>query len=168
MDLHAFADSRKTDLQNFQTQYEGLKSQYSMTITAAIQEADPASQNTLIQKVLTMNQNMSDAIRGIITKLSQGTTEIDTATVDQLTLDLIKYQQDYQNLKDSMDKLQTLKMIEATTNSRLQSAVSAYNIYLFALCILCLSVIMLAIRASWTTNVVKEVTGGFKRMASGR
>lgn len=168
MDIRAFDDSRKTDLQNFQTEYEGLKTQYSATIAAAIQESQPAAQNTLIQKVLSLNQNMTNAIRGIITKLSQGTSEIDTATVEQLTVDLIKYQQDYQNLKDSMDKLQTLKMIDATTSKKLISAVSAYNIYLFALCILCLSVIMLAIRASWSTNVVKEVTGGFKRMASGR
>jgi len=168
MDLRAFADSRKTDLQNFQTQYTALKTKYSTTISAAIQEPDPAAQNTLIQKVLSINQNMTDEIRGIVTKLSQGTTEIDTATLDELTADLIKYQQDYQTLKQSMDKLQTLKMIEATTTNKLKSAVSFYNIYLVALCVLCLAVIMLAIRASWTTNVVKEVTGGFRKIVGSR
>jgi len=168
MDIQVFDDSRKTDLQNFQTQYDSLKAQYSSTITAAIREPDPAAQNTLIQKVLTLNQNMSDAIRDIVGKLNKGTSDIDTATVDQLTADLIKYQQDYQTLKQSMDKLQTLKMIEATTSSKLMSAISAYNIYLVALCILCLSVIMLAIRASWSTNIVKEVTGGFRKIVGSR
>lgn len=168
MDLQVFDDTRKTDLQNFQTQYSALKTQYSTSISAAIQETDPAAQNTLIQKVLTLNQNMSDAIRGIVTKLNQGTSEIDTATVDQLTADLIKYQQDYQTLKQSMDKLQTLKMISATTTDKLMSAVSAYNIYLVALCILSLSVIMLAIRASWSTNIVKEVTGGLRKIVGSR
>jgi hypothetical protein len=164
MDLLAFTDSRRTDLQNFQTEYDGLKTQYSTTISAAIQEPDPAAQNTLIQKVLTLNQNMSAAIRDIIGKLNKGTSEVDTATVDKLTADLIKYHQDYQTLQQSMDKLQTLKMMEATTSNKLISAVSAYNIYLVALCILCLSVIMLAIRASWTTNIVKGVTGGFRKI----
>jgi SMC interacting uncharacterized protein involved in chromosome segregation len=162
--MQAFVDSRKTDLQNFQTQYDSLKTQYSTAISAAIQEADPASQNTLIQKVLTVNQNLTEAIRGIITKLNQGTDQIDTATLDGLTADLIKYQQDYQNLKTSIDKLQTLKMIEATTTKKLDAAIWAYNIYLAALCILCLVIIMLAIRASWTTNVVKGLTGGFKSL----
>jgi hypothetical protein len=161
--MQAFEDSRKTDLQNFQTQYESLKSQYSTTISAAIQEPDPAAQNALIQKVLSINQNLTDAIRSIISKLQQGTDKIDTATLEQLTADLIKYQKDYQSLKDSIDKLQTLKMIQATTTTKLNAAIWSYNIYLAVLCILCLVVIMMAIRASWTTNVVKEVTGGFKR-----
>lgn len=166
--MQAFEDSRKTDLHNFQTQYESLKSQYSTAIAAAIQETNPTSQNAMIQKVLALNQNLTETIRTIITKLNQGTNEIDTATVNSLTADLIKYQQEYQNLKTSIDKLQTLKMIQATTTKKLNAAVWSYNIYLIALCLLCLVVIMMAIRASWTTNVAKEVTGGFKKLAGGR
>jgi hypothetical protein len=166
--MQAFEDSRNTDLQNFQTQYAALKTQYSTAISAAIQEKDPAAQNNLIQQVLTVNQNLTEAIRGIITKLNQGTDKIDTATLDSLTADLIKYQQDYQNLKTSIDKLQTLKMIQATATKKLDAAIWSYNVYLAALCILCLVIIMLAIRASWTTSVVKEVTGGFKRLVGGR
>jgi DNA repair exonuclease SbcCD ATPase subunit len=166
--MQAFEDSRKTDLQNFQTQYDSLKTQYSTAIYAAIQETDTASQNNLIQQVLAINQNLTDSIRGIITQLSQGTDQIDTATLESLTTDLIKYQQDYQNLKTSIDKLQTLKMIQATATKKLDAAIWAYNIYLSALTILCLVIIMLAIRASWTTNVVKQVTGGFKTLVGGR
>jgi len=166
--MQAFEDSRNTDLQNFQTQYATLKTEYSTAISAAIQETSPASQNTLIQQVLTVNQNLTDAIRGIITKLNQGTDQIDTATLDGLTADLIKYQQDYQNLKSSIDQLQTLKMIQATATKKLDAAIWSYNVYLAALCILCLVIIMLAIRASWTTNVIKQVTGGFKTLVGGR
>jgi hypothetical protein len=165
MDIQLFDDARKTDLQNFQTQYTALKTQYSTTISAAIQEQNPASQNTLIEKVLATNKNLSEAIRGILTSLNKGTTEIDTVTVDKLTADLIRYQKDYQTLKSSMDKLQTLKMIQATTSGNLSDAISAYNVYIIALCILCLVVIMLAVRASWTTNIVEEVTGGVRRFA---
>jgi hypothetical protein len=168
MDIQAFDDSRKTDLQNFQTQYTNLKTQYSAAISAAIQEQDPASQNTLIEKVLTINQNMTDQIRNILAILNKRTTTIDTTTVDALTLDLIKYQKDYQTMKQSMDKLQTLKMIQATTSGSLSYAVSSYNIYLIALCVLCLVVIMLAIRASWTTSLVSSVTGMLTKTGSGR
>jgi len=166
--MQAFEDSRNTDLQNFQKQYATLKTEYSTAISAAIQETSPASQNTLIQKVLTTNQKLTEAIRGIITKLNQGTDQIDNATLDGLTADLIKYQQDYQNLKSSIDQLQTLKMIQATATKKLDAAIWSYNVYLAALCILCLVIIMLAIRASWTTNVIKQVTGGFKTLVGGR
>ena len=166
--MQAFEDSRKTDLQNFQAQYAALKAQYSTAIAAAIRENDPASQNTLIEKVLTVNQNLTSAIRGIITKLNQGTDQIDSATMDSLAADLIKYQQDYQALKTSIDKLQTLKMIQATTTNKLNAAIWAYNVYLIALCVLCLVVIMMAIRTSWTTSVVKSITGGFKTLGGGR
>jgi|CryBogDrversion2_10_1035300.scaffolds.fasta_scaffold00148_5 hypothetical protein len=166
--MQAFEDSRNTDLQNFQKQYAALKAQYSTAISAAIQENDPASQNNLIQQVLTVNQNLTDAIRNIITKLNQGTDQIDSATMDTLTADLIKYQQDYQNLKNSIDKLKTLKMIQATITNKLNAAMWSYTVYLIALCILCLVIILLAIRASWTTSVVKQVTGGFKSLVGGR
>jgi hypothetical protein len=162
--MQAFEDSRKTDLQNFQTQYASLKAQYATAISAAIQENDPATQNNLIEKVLTVNQNLTGAIRGIIIQLSQGTDQIDTATMDSLTADLIKYQQDYQSLKTSIDKLKTLKMIQATITNKLNAAIWSYTMYLAALCLLCLVIIMLAIRASWTTNVVKGLTGGFKSL----
>lgn len=168
MDLLAFHDTRRTDLQNFQTHYAELKTQYSTAVSAAIQESDPASQNGLIEKVLSLNQNMTEQIRGILGILSKGTTEIDTATMDSLTEDLVKYQRQYADLKKSMDKLQTLKMIQATTQSNLAMAMTAYNVYLFALCILCLAVIMLAIRAAWTTSLATTVKQGLTQAVGGR
>jgi hypothetical protein len=168
MDLVAFQDSRQTDLQNFQTQYAQLKSQYSTAVTAAIQEPDTTAQNNLIQRVLALNQNMTEQIRGILGILSKGTTDIDTATMDSLTEDLIKYQRQYSDLKKSMDKLQTLKMIQTTTQSNLAMAMTTYNIYLVALCILCLAVIMLGIRAAWTTSLVTTVKDGITQAVGGR
>jgi beta-lactamase class A len=168
MDLVAFQDSRQTDLQNFQTQYAQLKSEYSTAVTAAIQEPDTTAQNNLIQRVLALNQNMTEQIRGILGILGKGTTDIDTATMNSLTEDLVKYQRQYGDLKQSMDKLQTLKMIQTTTQSNLAMAMTAYNVYLFALCILCLAVIMLAIRAAWTTSLVSTVQQGITQAAGGR
>jgi hypothetical protein len=168
MDLVAFHDSRQTDLQNFQTHYAELKSQYSTAVAAAIQEPDTTAQNNLIQRVLTLNQNMTEQIRGIIGILGKGTTDIDTATMDSLTADLIKYQRQYSDLNKSMDKLQTLKMIQTTTQSNLAMAMTTYNVYLIALCVLCLAVIMLAIRAAWTTSLVTTVKQGITQAVGGR
>ena len=168
MDLLAFHDTRQTDLQNFQTHYSQLKTEYSTAISAAIQEPDPASQNALIQKVLSLNQNMTGEIRNILGILSRGTAEIDTATMDSLTADLVKYQKQYDDMKKSMDKLQTLKMIQATTQSNLAIAMTSYTVYLVALCILCLAVIMLAIRAAWTTSLATTVKQGITQAVGGR
>lgn len=157
MDLQAFDDARKTDLQNFEKKYASLKTQYSASISAAIREQNAASQNKLITKVLRINQTMTDEIHKIISLLSKGTDTINTATVEKLKRDLMKYQKDYTNLKKSMDILRTLKMIEGTTSQRLASAITTYNVYIVVLFILCLIVVMMAIRAAWTTSLPRRI-----------
>jgi hypothetical protein len=157
MDIQAFDDARKTDLQNFQTKYASLKQRYSVAISAAIQEQDASSQSKLVQTVLDLNVAMTSAITDIIKKLNEGTGEIDTVTLDKLTNDLNQYRQEYVNLKKSMDILRTLKMIEGTTSSRLAKAIATYNIYLSVLFILCLIVVTLAIRAAWTTSLPQRI-----------
>ena len=168
MDIHAFDDARKTDLQNFQTKYASLKQRYSVSIAAAIQERDPTSQSKLVEKVLDLNQAMTSAITEIIKKLNDGTGEIDTATLDKLTKDLNQYQQEYVNLKKSMDILRTLKMIQGTTSNRLANAVATYHIYLSVLFILCLIVVMLAIRAAWTTSLPQQIVNTVTRTGGRR
>lgn len=157
MDLQAFDDARKTDLQNFEKKYASLKTQYATTISAAIREQNAASQNKLITKVLKINQTMTEEIHKIISLLSKGTDTINTATVEKLKQDLIKYQKDYTNLKKSMDVLRTLKMIQGTTSRRLATAITTYNVYLVVLFILCLIVVMMAIRAAWTTSLPRRI-----------
>jgi hypothetical protein len=168
MDINAFDDARKTDLQNFQTRYSNLKQRYSVAINAAIQEQDPASQSKLVQDVLDLNVAMTSAISDIIKKLNEGTGEIDTSTLNKLTGELNKYRQEYVNLKKSMDILRTLKMIEGTTSTRLARAIATYNIYLSVLFILCLIVVTLAIRAAWTTSLPQSIVNTVTRTGGRR
>jgi hypothetical protein len=168
MDINAFDDARKTDLQNFQTKYANLKQRYSVAINAAIQEQDPASQSKLVQDVLDLNVAMTSAISDIIKKLNEGTGEIDTSTLNKLTGELNKYRQEYVNLKKSMDILRTLKMIEGTTSTRLARAIATYNIYLSVLFILCLIVVTLAIRAAWTTSLPQSIVNTVTRTGGRR
>ena len=157
MDVHAFQESRKAQLDDFMAEYGKLKTQYNAAISAAISQRDTSAQKTQIQTVLDTNAALSELVKNIIGALTAGTSEIDTATLDQLTADLIKYQKDYEELQNSTDQVKTLKMIQATTSSDLQNALTMYNWYLIALCFLCLVVIMLAIRAAWTTSIFTSI-----------
>lgn len=157
MDVQAFQESRKAQLDDFMTEYGKLKTQYNAAISAAISQRDTSAQQTQIQKVLDTNAALSDLVKNIIAAMTAGTSAIDTTTLNQLTADLIKYQKDYQDLQNSTDQVQTLKMIQATTSSDLQNALTMYNWYLIALCFLCLVVIMLAIRAAWTTSIFTSI-----------
>lgn len=157
MDVQAFQESRKAQLDDFMAEYGKLKTQYNAAISAAISQRDTTAQKTQIQTVLDTNAALSELVKNIIGALTAGTSEIDTATLDQLTADLIKYQKDYEELQNSTDQVKTLKMIQATTNSDLQNALTMYNWYLIALCFLCLVVIMLAIRAAWTTSIFTSI-----------
>jgi|UniRef100_A0A6C0AI99 hypothetical protein len=153
MDIKAFQDSRQAELDAFLANYATLKTKYSAALSAAIGERDSGQQVILVQKVLDANTQLTAAVRTILGSLSSSTSDIDTATLNQLTADLVKYQQDFLTLQQSTDKLQTLKMIQNTTQSDLQRALTLYNVYILALCILCVIVIILAIRAAWTGGI---------------
>jgi len=161
MDIQSFDDARSTDLQNFQTKYSGLKAQYSTALTAAIQEPDPASQSNHVQKILVINQNLVNSIQSILSILNDGTKDLDTATIDSLRKDLVKYQQEYAALQQSKDILITLQRIQATTKGDLTTATTAYNVYLFVLCLMVLIVVFLAIRTSLMTSSRNSVSRGF-------
>ena len=153
MDIKLFQDTRKAELDAFLKKYSDLKTKYSAALSAAIAERDGAKQAVLVQNVLDANTQISAAVRDILSSLSSSDSNIDTATLNQLTADLVKYQQDFLKLQQSTDKLQTLQMIQSTTESDLQRAITIYNVYIAALCILCLIVIILAIRAAWTVGI---------------
>ena len=124
MDIKAFQDSRQAELDAFLANYATLKTKYSAALSAAIGERDSGQQVILVQKVLDANTQLTAAVRTILGSLSSSTSDIDTATLNQLTADLVKYQQDFLTLQQSTDKLQTLKMIQNTTQSDLQRALT--------------------------------------------
>jgi translation initiation factor 2B subunit (eIF-2B alpha/beta/delta family) len=161
MEIQAFQESRKAQLDDFMKQYEDLKTKYSASISAAIAERNVSAQQTLIQKVLDTNNSLSTLVKNIIGALTAGDSSVDTKTLNQLTADLIKYQQEYKELLQTNDQLQTLKMLQATSSGDLQTAVMMYNWYLIALGILCVVVVVLAIRAAWTTSLFTSVTKTF-------
>jgi hypothetical protein len=157
MDIKQFQDSRTAKLAEFQKSYNFLKTQYSSTLLAAIQETDPAAQQQLISTVLTANSELSNSIREIIGDLSKGDTTFDPTTINDLTADLIEYQKQYTEITKRKDKLQTMKLIYASNRDKLETATNMYNIYLGSLILLIFVIIFLIIRTSWTGSIVSTV-----------
>jgi hypothetical protein len=154
MDIKAFTDSRNSQLSDFQKQYTYLKSEYSSAVLSAIQETDPEKQQILISRILSVNQELSTQLKEILGVLNKGSDSFNSKTLSNLTADLINYQKEFQEMQDSSDQVATLKRIHATNSSNLGTALSTYNIYLGVLIFLCVIVVFLVIRASWTQSIV--------------
>jgi hypothetical protein len=143
MDVKKFQDLRNTKLSNFEKQYTSLKTQYSAALAAAINEPDLTKREPLVLKVLSINSEMSAAVKDIMSSINEGTEKFDPKTLTDLTNDLIQYQKEYNEISESKDKLQTLKIIQNTTNDNLSNAEWMYNFYLFGLIALIFFVIYL-------------------------
>lgn len=157
MEIKQFQTARDTKLAEFQKEYNFLKTQYSSTLLAAIQEPDPASQQKLVSTVLQLNTELSNQVRSILTDLNQGSDSFDPKTLDDLTNDLIEYQKQYQEIQNNKDKLQTLKQIYATNKEKLKETTLMYNIYLGALILLTFLVIIYVMRTSSVSNTVSSI-----------
>uniref|UniRef100_A0A6C0F3V8 Uncharacterized protein n=1 Tax=viral metagenome TaxID=1070528 RepID=A0A6C0F3V8_9ZZZZ len=166
MDIKEFTDSRNSQLSDFQKQYTYLKSEYSAAVSAAIQETDPESQETLIQRAIAINQELSSQLKDILGVLNKGADSFDSKTLSDLTADLISYQKEFQEMQASSDRLTTLKRIHTTNSQNLGSAQTMYNVYLGILVFLCVIVVFLVIRASWTQSVVGGAIGSLTQLLS--
>lgn len=154
MDIKEFTDSRNAQLADFQKQYAYLQSEYSTAVLAAIQESDPEKQQTLIQRALAVNQELSSQLKDILGVLNKGAESFDSKTLSDLTADLISYQKEFQEMQASSDKLSTLKRIHATNSENLGSVQTMYTVFLGVLIFLCVVVVFLVIKASWTQSIV--------------
>ena len=122
MDALKFQKERESKYGEFDEKYKFLRSQYSTDLAAAIAESDSGVQAQLVDRIKLLNAEMSDLVRNFIGQVSAGTDDIDPKTIPQLTEDLIKYQQDYQEIEKSRDKLTTLRMIKNTTKQNFADA----------------------------------------------
>lgn len=163
MEIKEFQNSRNTKLADFQKSYNFLKTQYSSTLLAAIQEPDPAAQQQLISTILQLNTELSTQVRTILTDLNQGSETFDPKTLDELTNDLIQYQKQYQEIQTNKDKLQTLKLIYGTNKEKLKETEFMYNLYVAALVLLTFIAIYLVMRTSsisQTVDTIAKTVGG--------
>jgi len=157
MEIKEFENERNEKIAEFQKSYNFLKTQYSSSLLAAIQEKDPAQQQKLVSQVLQINSDLSEAIREIVSQITKGTDKFSSTTLDKLTQDLIDYQKQYQDIQDTKNKVETLKRIYSTNKEKLTEISFMYNLYLFALLAVIFIVIFLVIRTP-ISSVVQTVT----------
>lgn len=158
MEIKEFRDSRNSRLDEFRESYNSLKSQYSSTLLAAIQESDPEKQQQLVSEVLGINAELSNELRGIISDLNKKTPGFDPKTLEQLTNDLIEYQKQYHEIQEGKDRLQTLKIIQADNQKKLTETRTMFNVYLIALVVLTLIVALLVLRSPFVTTIGDAVS----------
>jgi DNA-directed RNA polymerase subunit F len=158
MDVKQFEDSRNAELEAFHKKYAFLKSEYSTALSSAITESDIPTRETLISRILTLNAEMTDELRTILTDLNKGTDKFNPRKIDDLMKELITYQKEHQEIEQSQDKLQTLKRIKGTTKERLEEASLLYNFYLLFLVLFAFVIVYLIMRTSWSPNAGSLLT----------
>jgi len=161
MEIKEFRDSRNSRLAEFRETYNSLKTQYSSTLLSAIEEQDPDKQQELVSQVLQINAELSNELREIISELSKKTPGFDPKTLEELTNDLVEYQKQYHEIQKGKDRLQTLKIIQADNQKKLNETRTMFNAYLIALVILTIIVALLVLRTPFVTTIgdrIKTVT----------
>jgi hypothetical protein len=135
MDIQQYQLDRQQDFQAFKTQYDDLKAQYISFLNQAVYDSSK------IQNVLDINKSLVTLVTEFI---AESQDKFDTKTIDDLTQQIILYQQEYQKIKDSREKSKTLINILNKENSRLEFIQSEFNTYLWVLfgCIIFLIILI--------------------------
>ena len=115
---------------------------------AAIQESDPERQQELVSRVLSINSDLSNELRQIMTDINKGSGSVPSKTMDELTADLIRYQKEYSDIEKGKNRLQTLKLISKSNQEKLDDTTFMYNIYIGALILLVFVVGFLVLRTN--------------------
>ena len=158
MEIREFRESRNAQLDEFGQSYEFLKREYGQAMDRAITQQDPVKQQEAISTVLDINTELSTLLSNILSDLNKGSDGVDPKTLDDLTNDLILYQQQYQQIQMNKDKLQTLKLIYSSNKTKLDTVTNMYNIYLGILVLLTFLVLFLVVRTGWSATIYSTVT----------
>jgi hypothetical protein len=124
MDIQKYQHDREQDLQTFKTEYDDLKAQYINFLTQAVYD------ESKIDNVLEINKTLTDLVN---TFIGESQTKFNSETLNTLTNDIITYQKEYQEIKNSQKKSQTLKLILNKENVKLQNIQSEFSYYLYIL-----------------------------------
>ena len=146
MDIIQFQKQRDTDLAKFKRENEALKEKYANLLSSAVNERDSEKQGELVRQLLDVNSSLASELRYFIATQSQ--KSVDSKAIDELTQELIAYQQDYDKLQKSKDTTTTLNMILNENNIRVSSMRFQFNVLLAVLLIGILFTIFLIFRTS--------------------
>jgi hypothetical protein len=129
MDIKTFYNERQTKLQEFQNEYNELKIQYKNSLQQYLEDSSK------LQGVLDVNKQLNDLITEFIGKSG---SQFDEQTINDLTNDILLYQQQYKELKNSKNSNEKAQQILNSETITLNDLKYKYNIFLgiFIVCIL--------------------------------
>lgn len=129
MDIKTFFNQRQTNLQEFQNEYNELKIQYRNSLQQYLEDSSK------LQSVLDVNKQLNDLITEFIGKSG---SQFDEQTINDLTNDILLYQQQYKELKNSKNSNEKAQQILNSETITLNDLKYKYNIFLgiFILCII--------------------------------
>lgn len=148
MEIKDFQSTRNSKLDEFQKTYEALKRDYSSTMELAIQEKDAAKQKELVSKVLSINAELSSELKTIISEIYKGSDYVPSKTMDELTEDLVAYQQQYSQIEKGKNRIETLRLINQTNQTRLNDTTLKFYVYIGVFVLLIFIVIYLVFRTN--------------------
>jgi len=129
MDIKTFYNQRQTNLQEFHNEYNELKIQYRNSLQQYLEDSSK------LQSVLDVNKQLNDLITEFIGKSG---SQFDEQTINDLTNDILLYQQQYKELKNSKNSNEKAQQILNSETITLNDLKYKYNIFLsiFILCII--------------------------------
>ena len=129
MDIKQYQADRENDLRTFKAEYADLKEQYTVLLSDVINDSSKLSE------VLDTNKHLSDLINEFIGKSG---SKFDNQVIKDLTNDIIMYQNEYQQLKNSKKSSEDAERILNKESLNLNSLEFKFNLFLgiFLLCIL--------------------------------
>lgn len=148
MDILEHQKARDSDLAEFQHTYSELKTRYGTLLNDAIYEKDIQAQAAIVNQILQVNTELASEVRAFISK-SEG-KPYDPTILQQLTDDLIKYQQEYDEIKKSEDMEKTLDMIMNQQKHQLDKVITQFN-WMMGLLILAIIVVLYLVFSTSTS-----------------
>jgi len=145
MDIQKYQKDREQDLAVFEREYNTLKSQYSSYLTQAVHETDPKKQAELVKQILGVNSSLAQHVREFI---STSNGKFNKELIAKLTEDIIRYQQEYQQIQNASNKTSTLDGLLNKQKNDLDALYTKFDMWLYILLGLIAVVILLLFRTS--------------------
>jgi len=134
MDIKQYQIDREHEFNEFQSEYTDLKTQYTSLLTEVINDSSK------LQDVLDTNKHLNDLITDFISK---SRTKFDERVIQDLTNDIILYQKEYHQLKNSKKASEDAEKILNKEIVNLYGIQMKFNIFLLLLFLCILFIIYL-------------------------
>ena len=129
MDASEFQITRKKQLSDFQTQYSGLKSEYSTAVINALKEQDRSKQCVLIQQVMNINKKITAFLKSFTTNVDPGLCKANPELMTKLKSDIWLYNNEHEEIQHGTDQLSGLRSVIERTKEKTKEITDIFSWY---------------------------------------